>query len=114
MKFPPLTIIDIKKELQTEAFAYINLPLCRINDHVVRISIMTEPFYWHFHPNSDETFFVIEGSIYIDLETQTIELASGQLFTIPINVKHRTRPKGIRSVNLTFEYNAIETVKLSD
>ena len=28
---------------------------------------MTEPFYWHYHPNSDETFLVIEGIVCIDL-----------------------------------------------
>lgn len=73
---------------------------------------MTEPFYWHFHPNSDETFWVVEGAIYIDLETHTVELSPGQLFTIPRNVKHRTRPKGERSVNVTFEHHAIQTVRI--
>lgn len=113
MKFQPLTVIDIKNESNVKTSDYFNLPLCAINDHVVRISIMTEPFYWHLHSNSDEIFLVIEGSIYIDLETHTVELLPGQLFTIPMNVKHRTRPKGARSVNLTFERAAMETVKLS-
>lgn len=112
-KFKPLTVIDLNTESSIKTSDYLNLPLCLINDHVVRMSIMTEPFYWHFHPNSDEIFLVIEGSIYIDLETHTVELLRGQLFTIPMNVKHRTRPKAERSVNLTFELNAIETVKLS-
>jgi len=113
MKFQPLTVIDIKSEADIKTSDYLNLLLCSINDHVIRMSIMTEPFYWHLHPNSDETFWVIEGSIYIDLETHTVELLPGQLLTIPMNVKHRTRPKGERSVNLTFEHNAIETVRLT-
>lgn len=113
MKFQPLKVIDIKSELKVKTSNYLNLPLCSINDHVIKMSIMTEPFYWHIHPNSDEIFLVIEGSIYIDLETHTVELLPGQLFNIPMNVKHRTRPKGERSVNLTFEHNAIETVQLS-
>ncbi|MBA3649272.1 MAG: cupin domain-containing protein [Chitinophagales bacterium] len=113
MKFLPLTIIDINSESKDEVSDYLNLPLCLINDHVIRMSIMTEPFYWHLHPNSDEIFLAIEGSLYIDLETHTVELLPGQLFTVPVNVKHRTRPKGGRSVNLTFEHNEIKTVKLS-
>jgi mannose-6-phosphate isomerase-like protein (cupin superfamily) len=72
---------------------------------------MTEPFYWHLHPNSDERFLVMEGSIYIDLEFTTIELFPGQLFTIPKNTNHRTRPNGHRSVNLTFESQNMETIK---
>lgn len=113
MRFPPLTVIDTKSESEVNISTYQNFPLCLINDHVVRMSIMTEPFYWHLHPNSDELFLVIEGSIFVDLESHTVELLPGQLFNIPMNVKHRTRPKGDRSVNLTFEHIAIETIKLS-
>ncbi|MCE7068065.1 cupin domain-containing protein [Dyadobacter sp. CY326] len=90
---------------------YTNLPLGLVNDHVIRISIMTEPFYWHYHPNSDESFLCIEGILVIDLEDKSIELHPGQLFTIPKNVLHKTRPKEGRSVNLTFELEGIETVR---
>jgi len=107
---PPLTVIDVQQETH-EIKSYKNLPISLINDHVVRLSIMTEPFYWHYHPNSDETFLVIEGIVCIDLEDCTVELAPGQLFTIPANVRHCTRPKGDRSVNLTFELAAMETIK---
>jgi mannose-6-phosphate isomerase-like protein (cupin superfamily) len=74
------------------------------------MSIMTEPFYWHLHPNSDETFLVLEGSMYIDVDDRTVELETGQMFTVPKNVPHRTRPKGDRSVNLTFELQQMETI----
>ena len=111
MNTPVLTVIDIQQQIQGTN-SYTNYPLAFVNDHVVRISVMTEPFYWHFHPNSDETFLVVEGSLFIDLETKTIELFPGQLFTIPKNTKHRTRPGGNRSVNLTFECQNLETVKM--
>lgn len=107
---PPLTIVDIQQETQ-QIGSYKNIPISLINDHVVRLSIMTEPFYWHAHPNSDETFLVMEGILCIDLEDRTVELAPGQLFTIPANTRHRTRPKGARSVNLTFELAAMEIIK---
>ena len=107
---PPLTVIDLQQETQ-EINSYKNVPVSLINDHIVRVSVMTEPFYWHYHPNSDEIFLVIEGIVCIDLEDRTVELAPGQLFTIPANTRHRTRPQGNRSVNLTFELAAMETIK---
>ncbi|RFZ91388.1 cupin domain-containing protein [Mucilaginibacter conchicola] len=73
---------------------------------------MTAPFFWHYHPYSDETFLVTEGVVVIELEDRTVELHPGQLFTIPRNVKHRTRPKDGRSVNLTFESESMRTVRL--
>ena len=111
MEMNALTVIDIHQQTKV-ASDYTNFPVTQVNDHVVRASVMTEPFYWHLHPNSDESFLVMEGSIYIDLEGRTIELAPGQLLTIPKNTPHRTRPKGERSVNITFELQNLETIKL--
>lgn len=106
-----LTLIDIQEKTAGIDF-YKNIPLSTVNDHNVRLSVMTEPFYWHYHPNSDETFLVIEGILCIDLEDKTIEVEPGQLFSIPANVIHCTRPKDHRSVNLTFERSNIQTVKV--
>ena len=88
---------------------YDNHPLARVNDHVVRISTMTAPYPWHFHPNSDETFLAVKGGLVIEFERGEIRLAPGQMATVPRGVRHRTRPLGRRSVNLTFEAAGTET-----
>ncbi len=111
MNISALTIIDITERTRLET-TYANFPLTRVNDHVVRVSIMTQDYYWHYHPNSDETFLVLEGALLLDLETTTLELQAGQLVTIPKEVVHRSRPKGERSVNLTIESVSIETIKI--
>ena len=43
----------------SSAEQYDNHALANVNDHVVRISVMTQPYHRHFHPNSDETFRVV-------------------------------------------------------
>lgn len=91
---------------------YFNTVLSTVNDHVLRLSVMTEPFYWHFHPNSDEIFLILEGVLLIELESETIELSPGQLFAVQRNVPHRTSPKNGRTVNFTFEHQSMETVKI--
>ena len=101
-------IITLKAE--SSQVAYDNHPIANLNDHVVRISTMTEPYPWHFHPNSDETFLVIEGHLGIEFESGSLELNPGQLLTIPRGVRHRTRPVAARSVNLTFELAHTETI----
>jgi len=102
-------VITLKAESATH-LRYDNHPLAKVNDHAIRISTMTEPYHWHFHPNSDETFLVLEGRLSIEFETGSLELDPGQLLTIPRGVRHRTRPVGARSVNLTFELAQSETV----
>jgi len=111
MLLPPLTVIDPQAATQGLA-AYHNVPLSLVNNHVVRLSVMTQPYEWHYHPNSDEVFWVLEGVMCIDLEERTVELAPNQLFTVPAHVRHRTRPQGARSVNLTFERADMETILL--
>jgi mannose-6-phosphate isomerase-like protein (cupin superfamily) len=105
----PLTVIDVQHEVEGVDF-YKNFPLALVNDHVLRLSVMTEPYPWHYHPNSDETFLVVEGTMGIDLDERSVELGPGQLFTVPANVRHRTRPLGPRSVNLTVELASLETI----
>ena len=106
-KLPEIT--TLASESSSEA-SYDNHPIAKVNDHVVRISVMTQPFHWHLHPNSDETFLVIEGRLSIEFEDGTLELAPGQMVTVPRGVRHRTRPVGDRSMNLTFEAAKAETV----
>ena len=105
-------IIDLNEHFGKAPEGYKNSSLSEVNDHVIRMSIMTEDFYWHYHPNSDETFIVIEGTLLLDLETGTIELNKGQMITVPKNIPHRTSPKGAQSINLTIELTAMETVRI--
>ena len=111
MKAASLTLIDIGQLTGSATANYANFPVATVNDHVIKVSVMTERYDWHYHPNSDESFMVIEGVLLIDLETETVTLSPGQLFTIPKNVVHRTRPQGERSVNITFEHDQIETIR---
>ncbi len=102
-------IVALKSESPTDV-KYDNHAIANINDHVVRISTMTEPYYWHYHPNSDESFLVIEGKLAIEFENGSLELAPGQLLTVPRGVRHKTSPVGSRTVSLTFELTQTETV----
>jgi len=79
---------------------------------VIDLAKEAKPYFWHLHPDSDECFLVIEGILIIELENETFELRPNQLFTIPRNVMHRTRPKVDRVVNLTFESGYTTTVKV--
>ena len=42
----------------------------------------------------DELFYVVDGTLQIDLEGRSIELRPKQGFTIPRGVQHRTRAPG--------------------
>jgi mannose-6-phosphate isomerase-like protein (cupin superfamily) len=93
---------------------YANKALTQVNDHVVRLSVMTEPYFWHVHPDTDELFLVLEGALLIEFEEGSVQLTAGQMLTVPAGRTHRTRPVGDRSVNLTFERAVARTLRVKE
>jgi mannose-6-phosphate isomerase-like protein (cupin superfamily) len=91
---------------------YENRVVTAVNDHVVRLSVMTEPFRWHLHPNSDETFLCLEGRLRVETDEGVVVLAPGDLVTVLACVAHRTAPEGSRSANITLERADLQTVWL--
>ena len=102
-----LNPLDLSKEVDQP---YHNRRLASVNDHEVRMSVMTHCFPWHHHPDSDESFLVVDGELVIEFADAEIVLQPGQFLTVPAGIRHRTRPGGARSVNLTFEKRGAETI----
>ena len=105
-------VINLVETAAAVTGPYANFALANVNDHVVRMSVMTESFYWHRHPNSDETFLVLEGELLIDIGDKTVTLRPREMTTVPKNMPHRTRPGTARSVNLTVELMTMKTIRL--
>jgi len=103
----PLDPLEISRSI---ADPYFNTSLARVNDHEIRMSVMTERFRWHRHPDSDETFYGVDGELIIEFENGEVTVHPGEFFTVPAGTLHRTRPAGARSVNLTFERTGAETI----
>jgi len=90
--------------------AYKNFELTSVNDHCVRMSVMEGEYPWHFHQDSEELFFLLEGQLRIEFQDQkAIVLLPGDYLKIPAKMIHKTSAIG-RSVNLCFETSTNETV----
>jgi len=100
----PIAKVDLHREASTAVGDWKNWVLANVNDHVVRISVMTRDFHWHRHTNSDEVLMPVEGSLIVDFEDQSLTVDAGQFVRVPRNVLHRTRPAGARVVTLSFEH----------
>ena len=46
-------------------------------------------FIWHQHEETDEAFIVIEGTMSIEFEKETMTLQQGEMIVVPKGVKHR-------------------------
>ena len=102
-------LLDPAALSQAISEAYANVALGSVNDHEIRMSVMTEQFPWHRHPDSDETFFGVDGQLIVEFSDRQVVVGPGQFLTVPAGTLHRTRPAGKRSVNLTFERSGADT-----
>ena len=96
VKYNHQELIDVPGIVKECKEKWFNQTLTKVNESVVRIGIIEGDFHWHKHDNDDEFFFVLEGSLFIDLEDKTIELGPHQGVTISKGVMHRPRaPKKV-------------------
>lgn len=114
VRHPPLVVFDVAAEQRAEQGDYRNVVLSRMHTGApascLRLAVFRGEYRWHHHPGSDELFLVVEGRLEIDLtDGRTLALAPWQAVVIPAGTVHRTRAVG-RTVNLTVEALAAETV----
>ncbi len=66
--YPALHVVDLEAEGAKVTDAYRNMVISRVNGSCLRLAVFDGDYRWHYHPQSDELFVVIEGCLAIDLE----------------------------------------------
>jgi mannose-6-phosphate isomerase-like protein (cupin superfamily) len=72
--------------------------IAEMNDYQFKLSKLEGEFIWHNHPETDETFLVIEGELRIDFRDGFVMLGRGEMFVVPKGVEHK--PSAEREVKL--------------
>lgn len=72
--------------------------IAEMNDYQFKLGKLEGDFVWHDHPDTDETFIVIEGSLRIDFRDGSVQLSAGEMFVVPKGVEHK--PYAEREVKL--------------
>ena len=63
--------------------------VAQLNDYQFKLVRLQGEFIWHDHPDTDETFLVLEGRLRIELEDGAIELGAGELYVVPKGRRHK-------------------------
>jgi mannose-6-phosphate isomerase-like protein (cupin superfamily) len=92
VKYAPLETIEAGALADQCEQKWWNQTLCQVNESVARIGVFHGEFHWHKHDKEDELFFVLDGTLLVDIEGQaTRELKPRQGLVVPKGVVHRTR-----------------------
>ena len=63
--------------------------IAQLNDYHLKIAKIQGEFVWHSHPETDEVFLVVDGSLTIHLRDGELHLDPGELCVIPKGVEHK-------------------------
>lgn len=72
--------------------------VAEMNDYQFKLVRIEGDFIWHDHPETDETFIVIDGILRIDFRDGSVHLGPGEMFVVPRGVEHK--PFAEREVRL--------------
>jgi len=81
--------IDLAAVLSTFAETWKPRTIATVNDYDVRLVKVLGEFTWHSHPDTDELFLVLRGSLTIRTDDVDVDLATGQLSVVPRGVRHQ-------------------------
>ncbi len=63
--------------------------IAEMNDYQFKLVKIQGEFVWHNHSDTDEVFIVIEGSMKIEFDEETVELNEGEMYVVPKGVQHK-------------------------
>ncbi len=63
--------------------------IAEMNDYQFKLVKVQGEFVWHDHPDTDEVFIVLEGSLDIEFRDGAVTLTAGEMFVVPRGVEHR-------------------------
>lgn len=63
--------------------------IAEMNDYQFKLAKVQGEFVWHSHPETDEVFIVIDGSLEILFRDGKVELNEGDMYVVPKGVEHK-------------------------
>ena len=84
-----LKVQNLKEKFDSFSEHWTPKVVGELNDQSVKIAKFKGDFVRHHHAHEDELFLVIEGTIFIELDNETLRISAGELVVIPRGVPHK-------------------------
>ncbi len=62
--------------------------VAELDDSYVKVAKVQGTLAWHSHEDEDELFYVLKGTLRIEMEDRTVVLREGETFVVPRGVRH--------------------------
>lgn len=62
--------------------------VAELDDSFVKVAKVQGTLAWHSHEHEDELFYILKGSLTIEMEDRTVVLHEDDAFVVPKGVRH--------------------------
>jgi len=101
--------INLKNKLSKLNELWSPRVIAEMNDYQFKIARVQGEFVWHDHPDTDEVFIVIEGTLEIKFRDGKVVLNEGEMYVVPKGVEHKPCAKDLAKILLVEPRNVINT-----
>jgi len=106
--------VNLSQKLSTFSEHWSPKIIGELNNQHVKIAKVKGDFVMHQHDHEDELFYIISGTLFIEMNDKTLELHPGELVIIPKGTPHRPYAPEEVSIMLFEPATTINTGNLTD
>ena len=92
--------INLKNKLTKFDELWSPRVIAEMNDYQFKLAKVQGDFVWHNHPDTDEVFIVVEGTLEINFRDGKVVLNEGEMYVVPKGVEHKPFAKGLVKILL--------------
>ena len=101
--------VDIFAVLATFQDTWAPRTVAVLNDYDVRVAKVQGEFPRHSHPDTDELFLVLRGSLTIRMDDDEVTLGPGQVYVVPRGRHHQPVSPGGAQILLVEPSDTVNT-----
>ncbi|MBP12360.1 MAG: cupin [Euryarchaeota archaeon] len=84
-----MTKVNFTEKLSEFSDLWSPKVIAEMNDYQFKLVKIEGEFVWHNHTDTDEAFIVLQGSMFIEMESETVHLNEGEMYVVPKGVDHK-------------------------
>ncbi len=81
--------INLKQKLSLFEERWSPRIIGQMNDAHLKLVKLQGEFVWHHHEETDELFYVVQGTLLMHFRDKTVELGEGELIIVPKMIEHK-------------------------
>ncbi|MBV8192750.1 MAG: cupin domain-containing protein [Alphaproteobacteria bacterium] len=82
-------VINFNRKLDLLSEQWAPRVVAELNDYQFKVVRIEGDFIWHDHPETDEAFIVLDGTLRIDFRDRSVVLGPGEMFVVPKGTEHK-------------------------